>query len=295
MDTDSQARQLLDRMAIDFAQMVKRSDVDYYVKSSVVPQLGNDQIAFYSTVPGYYPTPNTTYQGAVSLVAYRVNQNTISGNRAYLKLERMGKGLLWNAAPSPAGQTPPPVVFIPVPLAVALSASPTPSAGPTATATPTASPLPTATATPTVTPAWPEAASATITTGWSDSAEVFGPQVFRFEYYYLLTNGSLSAVPWRAGHNAVSGLQDVAAIVVNIAAIDPKSRQLLSDAQIAAFGTPSSGNFLADYATGMVPGQLRYQWQNTINAITSLPRPALSGIRLYERYFYLSPPALNTP
>src|SRR5712671_5047592 len=34
MDADSQARQLLDRMAIDFAQMVKRSDVDYYVKSS---------------------------------------------------------------------------------------------------------------------------------------------------------------------------------------------------------------------------------------------------------------------
>src|SRR5262245_17145365 len=32
MDTDAQARQLLDRMAIDIAQMVKRSDVDYYVK-----------------------------------------------------------------------------------------------------------------------------------------------------------------------------------------------------------------------------------------------------------------------
>src|SRR5437762_8326020 len=53
MDADSQARQLLDRMAIDFAQMVKRSDVDYYVKSSAtgVGQRnllfgGNDQIAF---------------------------------------------------------------------------------------------------------------------------------------------------------------------------------------------------------------------------------------------------------
>ena len=32
MDADSQARQVLDRMAIDFAQMVKRSDVDYYLK-----------------------------------------------------------------------------------------------------------------------------------------------------------------------------------------------------------------------------------------------------------------------
>ncbi len=37
MDADSQARQLLDRMAIDFAQMVKRSDVDYYVKGTAAP------------------------------------------------------------------------------------------------------------------------------------------------------------------------------------------------------------------------------------------------------------------
>src|SRR5216117_4561414 len=33
MDADSQARELFDRMAIDFAQMVRRSDVDYYLKS----------------------------------------------------------------------------------------------------------------------------------------------------------------------------------------------------------------------------------------------------------------------
>src|ERR1051325_3078532 len=37
MDADSQARQLLDRMTVDFAQMVKRSDVDYYLKSSATP------------------------------------------------------------------------------------------------------------------------------------------------------------------------------------------------------------------------------------------------------------------
>ena len=47
---------------------------------------------------------------------------------------------------------------------------------------------------------------------------------------------------------------------------------------------------LGDYTSGMVPGQLRNNWQNTLNANTTLPRPALSGIRLYERFFYLSPP-----
>src|SRR5213082_772087 len=98
MDADSQARQLLDRMAIDLAQMVKRSDVDYYVKSSAtaplrnVLQSGNDRIAFYSSVPGYYPS--TGAQSPVSVVAYRIN--SVSSTSAYNKMERMGKGLLWN-------------------------------------------------------------------------------------------------------------------------------------------------------------------------------------------------------
>src|SRR5213080_5489808 len=32
IDTDTQARVVLDRMAVDFAKMLKRADVDYYVK-----------------------------------------------------------------------------------------------------------------------------------------------------------------------------------------------------------------------------------------------------------------------
>src|SRR5258705_13449513 len=58
MDADSQARQLLDRMAIDFDQMLKRSDADYFAKRTGAPNSiggtmnGNDQIAFYSAVPG---------------------------------------------------------------------------------------------------------------------------------------------------------------------------------------------------------------------------------------------------
>src|SRR6266853_2801920 len=81
MDADSQARELFDRMAIDFAQMVKRSDVDYYLKSSATGtgvrnllQPGNDKIGFYSAVPGYYLSGSTsTQQSPVSLVSYRVN------------------------------------------------------------------------------------------------------------------------------------------------------------------------------------------------------------------------------
>src|SRR2546423_6945475 len=84
MDTDSQARQLLDRMAVDFAQMVKRSDVDFFGKGTNAPNSvggvmsGNDRIAFYSVVPGYYPA--TGSQSPVSLVAYRVNADSTSSS-----------------------------------------------------------------------------------------------------------------------------------------------------------------------------------------------------------------------
>src|SRR5712672_1567779 len=69
-DTDTAARVVLDRMALDFAQMVKRTDVDYYVKQRSGynghgnghgwgqghhGDLGSDQFAFFSHVPGYYP------------------------------------------------------------------------------------------------------------------------------------------------------------------------------------------------------------------------------------------------
>jgi hypothetical protein len=301
MDSDAQARQLLDRMAIDFAQMVKRSDVDYYLKSSAtapfrrVLQSGNDQIAFYSTVPGYYPPSGS--QSPVSLVAYRINSN--STDSAYNKLQRMGRGLVWNAV----SNTDTPVVFMPIPLGSPLalpSPTPTPIGTPLPTPTPTAVPP-----TPTANPAWPDAASATA--NWSDS-EVIGPQVFRFEYYYLLKNGTLSDIPWDTSstllplHTDVRGMQDVAAIVVNIAVIDPKSKVLVDTVDPTAAkikrlnGADGSPPALVDYAAGMIPGQLLAQWRAAIDANSvGLPLPAISGIRLYERYFYLSPPTLLTP
>lgn len=322
MDADSQTRALLDRMAIDFAQMVKRSDVDYYIKASsfatgsptpaptgvrTLLQPGNDVIAFYSTVPGYYPSSGSP--SPVSLVAYRINA-------VRNKLERMGKGLLWNGS-MPAAGTPPPVLFMPIPIA---SAVPTPE-------------LPSPPPTPIPTPAWPEIAGSA---NWSD-AEDIGPQVFRFEYYYLLKGQSdpvdtattypavFSDTPWDARicscppasaspvptptpppiccHVAPTGLQDVAAIVIVIAVIDPRSKVLLSDtttppqiAQVASqlidWGDPSCGAECTQTNWQTTPGLLRARWQKILDAITTLPRPAIAGIRIYERSFYLSPPTL---
>ena len=242
MDADSQARQLLDRMAVDFAQLVKRGDVDFFGKGTTAPNsvgsamTGNDQIAFYSGVPGYYPA--TGSQSPVSLVAYRVNSASTSSS--YNKMERMGKGLVWSGVSS----TNTPVVFMPL----------------------------------TISATWPAATSSSV----SDTAyEVIGPQVFRFEYCYLLrSNGSLSITP-------PTDISGIAAIIADIAVIDSKSKVLLTNTQIT-----SLAGQLSDYAAGMAPGQLRTSWQNTLNGITTVPRPAISGIRLYERQFYFSPPTL---
>src|SRR2546421_7486158 len=231
MDTDEQARQLLDRMTVDFAQMVKRSDVDYYVKSPANTEPGNDQIAFYATVPGYYPS--TGSQSPVSLVAYRMS--------AQSKLERMSKGLLWNGvSPSDA-----PIVFLPL----------------------------------TISSTWSAA-----TNGTSDADyESVGPQIFRFEYAYLLNDGSVSATPWSttAGHVAIDGMRDVAAVDIFIATIDSKGRSSITDSQIASL----AGN-MNDLAASMAPGVLFSQWQSAVNA-AGLQRPAVQGVRLYERQYRL--------
>jgi type II secretory pathway pseudopilin PulG len=274
MDADSQARELLDRMAIDLAQMVKRPDVDYYLKSSqtgrpdcstCTTQIGtNDQIAFYCATPGYYsttpaPTPSYTGKSPISLVSYRVNSDNTSSS--YNRMERMGKGLAWNGASSGW----PPILFLD---------NPTPTATPTTVTT--------------ISGNWPAAVSSSTA---DSSYEVIGPQVFRFEYYYLLKSGSFSATPWDtiAGHTNVSAMSDVAAIITDIAVIDPKSKVLLTNAQIA-----NLAGQLGDYSSGMVPGQLLANWRSAIDANSiGLPRQAISGIRLYERFIYLSPPTLG--
>jgi hypothetical protein len=309
MGADAQARQLLDRMAIDFAQMVKRSDVDYYLKSSAtaplrhVLQSGNDQIAFYSAVPGYYPSYGA--QSPMSLVAYRVyNPSPASSPCSECnKLQRMGKGLVWNAV-SPSDI---PVVFMPIPIASPIPVGELPNPAP--------NPLPT--------PAWPQAGNMVI-----DSAyEISGSQVFRFEYYYLLKgqtdpattatyNPILTDIPWDTRilsccstatstlccHTAPEGMQDIAAIVADIAVIDPKSKTLLdtvdpTGGKLARLnGADGSPPVLVDFAAGMTPGQLLAQWRAALDANSvGLPPPAISGIRVYERYFYLSPPNLQTP
>jgi hypothetical protein len=295
---DTEARLVLDRMALDFAQMLKRTDVDYFVKGPadynqhghggghgwghhLSGQQGSDSIAFFTQVPGYYPSDPR--RSPVSLVAYRVNQSAAT-NRAYMRLERMGKGLLWNGAGSGCNL---PLVFLPV----------------------------------TIDSQWPAAvnnnnncSSCNNTNNSCDQDyETIGPGVFRFEYYYLLKNGRATDVPWNtdAGHTSMAGigLGNVEAIGVVIAVIDPAGRALI-DAITAS--TPTI-NPLLDLASDMpdfasargrgVGNQTRYvgaleaDWETTVETVAStghtssgtyFPPEAAKAIRIYGHTFDLN-------
>jgi hypothetical protein len=296
IDTDTQARVVIDRMAVDFAKMLKRTDIDYYIKAPsgyknpkshgkgqhlTKGQQGNDQIAFFSQVPGYYPAGS---QSPISLVAYRVNQNTNAGNPSYLMLERMGKGLLWNGANNTASYYP--IVFA----TGQIDGTCTNKCPCAATTGPWAGP-------------W-SAAICSDNTDPDGSYETIGPGVFRLEYYYLLKDGTVTDVPaesWDTtktlGAN-LNAFSDVQAIGVAIAVIDPANRSILSQQQLLNLMSD-----LPDFATAHGNGYgnpaktisfLETIWEGVLETTaqtgattdgSAFPPAAASAIRIYNRYF----------
>jgi hypothetical protein len=310
-DTDTAARVVLDRMALDFAQMVKRTDVDYYVKQRIYKGHGNghgcgqghnndlssDQIAFYSQVPGYYPLAGGS---PLSLIAYRVNEANNSGDR-YGRLERMAKGLLWNGVSNNTGNGN--GVYYPIVFATGQIDS---------TCTGAACPC-----NGTVEP-WKNVWKGAICNDNQSSDpdyEVIGPNVFRFEYYYMLKNGRVTDWPWDRFDDdqrmtitqAPSiGLSNVRAIAVSIAVIDPASRALIQQAHSAntAYGDildvaaelPDFKNHCGRGNGQKSIGDLEAEWKTAIELIVQtgqtdqgllIPREAARGIRVYNRYFDL--------
>ncbi|SRR6266481_2732887 len=293
ISTDTQARAVFDRMAVDFAQMLERTDIDYYVKGPTnynghgnghgwgrrrqTGQQGSDQLAFFSQVPGYYPSGSAS---PISLVAYRIYEGA-STDPAYLKLQRLGKGLLWNAVDNPTQQPNHnnytcPMVFLPV----------------------------------LISDRWPSAVDGS-TADNDGHYETIGPGVFRFEYYYLLKNGKLTDVPWdvlaRPNQTTLTkpqsiGLADVESITVALAVVDSAGRNLITAASSTSLDDIASD--MADFKTA--PGRgfggtknigdLEYSWQTSLlNIISSgqtssntpVPPEAAKAIRIYSKTFDL--------
>ena len=277
MDADSQARMILDRMAIDIGCMVMRGDVDCIVKGSnaddpnqAPTMLGNDAVFFFSEAPGYWPSKlKSAQKSLVTLVGYRINETATTSAPAYV-LERLASAVGWETVTDSTGKTYKGLTFL------------TPDS-----ATSTSAP------------------GSTIATGWSTSVgtivnnytdgtstdfQAIGEQVFRFEYCYLLKNGSFSLVPFIAPHTSAQGMQDVSAIVVAIAILDSTSRKITADLKQLSNALP---DVTAADLSASPPVLMAESWKNAINSpafatTAGIPRSAASQVRVYQRFFYLN-------
>ena len=280
MDSDSQARDVFDRLAVDIAGMVLRPDADtLFVKSA-----GNDKMFFYSETPAYFSadasgaTPSLQNDSPLSLIGYRVNQNLTP----LLQLERLGKGLTWTGTPN--GVQGGAAVFLTFP-----TPNPTPTPG-TAAVSPTPSPVPGST----LAGNWTNAIGSS--PGYNDGVDadyrVLSSNVFRLEFCFLMKNGMLSPQPYTAPNTSPKGMQDVSAIIVAIGILDDSSRKIVTNTSqlvSALKDFPVSD----DQQEAAINPLMATLWQDQINASTfaqsaGLPAEAASAVRVYQRFFYLN-------
>ncbi len=276
MDSDTQARLTFNKMALDIAKMVLRSDVDYssfkqpaatlsaaYGGASFPANLqpGNDRMGFYSETTGYFSgatQPSGSGKAPISLVAYMIASDS---NNASQVLRRLGKGLGWEPDASDAWKG---MTYLPA----------------------------------TITSQWPNLFSLTSGATTDPDYKTVGSQVFRFEYTYLLKSTTsqparLSLTPWDTSaspaHTSIDGFKDVAAIIVTLAILDYRSRILVKDypSLIAAFPDARDPSSDATYH-----GDIAAAWNAAIitpgfASTANLPPKAASAVRIYQRYFYL--------
>jgi prepilin-type N-terminal cleavage/methylation domain-containing protein len=277
-DTAIEARQVLDRIGQDISGMLIRPDVDqYYVKA-----VGNDQMFFYSQTAGYFDsTTPFDQESPVSLVGYRISWSVNTTTPPVL--QRLAQGLNWSGAKALTFLTFPPPAFPPrVPSSPAYTAS-----------------------------------SGTIPVQWNslvtdpDTAPSFwsttGSQVFRLEIVYQLRDGTFTLTPpTPATPPAITttttqplppvpgSINDTVGIVVAIAVLDNKSRQIVPAASwgqlISALHDPVASDLTASPAVLMDS-----TWNTALNqpsfaATEGIPVTAASQIRVYQRYYPLNAP-----
>ena len=250
IDSDTEARLIFNRMAVDFSRMLKRTDIDYSpFKQPSNPLPGNDQFALYSETSGYFSgtsQPAGTGRGDVSLVAYRVANDPTTGSPG---LHRMGKGLGWE--PDPGGTAWSNVAFLPV----------------------------------TINDRWPN-----LFTGDTDYRPIGEQVFRMEYTYLLKSTATQAArtsiTPWDATtHTSVNGFKDVAAIIVTIAILDNSSRLLVKNFNDLAqpFSDAKDGTDTCSTWNAVVNSA-------TFSTIANVSKPSAAGVRIYQRYFYLDSP-----
>ncbi len=252
MDSDSQVRMVFDRMAADFAAIMRRNDANYIFAK----RTGNDTMYFYSEAPTYFDSSlSDSAKNLVALVGYRINSN--------YQLERLSQGLRWDGTFS-SSTSPGSIIFLTYPAGTSVPDPASTIAGNWASVVGTA--------------------GSGYSDGTSSNYHVLGDQVYRLEVSFLQTNGTLSS-----SVTSYNGLQNVSAIVVALGMLDTTSRVLVQqNGQIPA----TTGNQMIGALPDSVDGTPILQIWKASSYLTSsgIPQQPASHLRIYERAFYLNTP-----
>ena len=255
MDADDEARIVFDRMSGDFAQMLRRADVD----PVFLGKPGNDQMYFYSQAPAFFDNPTPSAGSQIALIGYQVMSNGLA---------RLGEEESWDA----------------------LSFNST-----NLTTNVTREDL-------------------YYQSGQSNNFHIIAPSVFRMEFALRmrpgsvnnLSNGPVTSVSTNATtngfnvffqtNNAGQSLHDVAGIVVALAILDQTSQKIVTPAELTnlanvnvmpdAVITPSAGGLLTGLSNNGIAADL---WSSNALQVPGIPPPARAQIRVYERYFPITP------
>ena len=268
-DIDTEARQVLDRIGLDIAGMLIRPDVDqfYYLDPS---NSTSDKMFFYSHTTGYFASEmDASTNNPVSLVGYRIN--TTDNPNGQPALERLAQGLMWDEANEGLQY----LTFQPP---TSVTAAPTLIGG-------------------TITNQWASVVGPTGDASPNPSYyDAIGGQMFRLGICFQLQNGTFSRYPGFTNSAPVypGSITNTVAIVVAVAALDSRSRQLVSS---------GSWNYLMNTAfpidatklTGNPPILMDAQWNGALTnsgfaQAAGIPAVVASHIKVYQRYYYLNVP-----
>lgn len=311
LDSDSQARVAFGRMAYDFENMVNRKDVDvFFVKNNGGSSSAmNDAMYFYSQTPGYYSDPSgKPGRSPLALIGYRIANHDETGNLALLypdaMLERMAVGLHYDRYAYDPTKTPQRVMpgFLTFEAGATLPTRDSTIPDRADYALGKDSPY-----------NWDgKGVSASFGSGSNlqNSTGIIAEGVFRLEFCFQVKDpakfsGQKFVVPvapgkepWKLAAFAGPGQQtnntnitmrqihsDAAAVIVTIAVIDPKNREIVSvaDLEKAAQALPDGND----------PSVAR-TWIQKINdgslqSAAKIPQRAATSLRVYQRAFYLNP------
>jgi hypothetical protein len=250
-----------DRMALDFAALVKRSDVDFMATNSPT-SARPDSLKFLSGVTSSGLT--TSENRGMSLVAYQIGIHTDNPRRCLL---RAGKAVGWSQ-PGLAGfrSNGLPVLFSDATFPVSLAAVDYDILVPGVIRMVLGFQL------------YPDDEEVTLAGAAAPQAEDSRGQIVYVPPGKKLTSSDgLTQVE-------VVDLERISSIVVGLVALDPETLKLLNDAQTlslaSAFATPSSGTPMALWSPLA---------ENVSTLPAAIPLPARQAVHIFQRSFPVNP------